>query len=223
MRKRGYQNAIISAAWFFLFLLFTAVVLTVDVQPIGPDGSRVGLATVNQILLEHLGMNMIWYKISEFLGLVALLVAVGFAVLGVFQMIRRRGVRHVDKDILALAAFYVALVACYAFFEVVVINYRPILMDGLLEASYPSSHVMLVTCIMSSAVIQFQHRISNRYIRLCATIVSVVVIAITIIGRLLSGVHWFTDVVGGLLLSAALVTLYYAVSLRFGQSNTNNA
>jgi undecaprenyl-diphosphatase len=36
------------------------------------------------------------------------------------------------------------------------------------------------------------------------------VILITVFGRLICGVHWFTDIVGGILISVSLVTAFAA-------------
>lgn len=102
--------------------------------------------------------------------------------------------------------------ACYLFFEQVVINYRPVLLGEELEASYPSSHTILVVCIMDTAAMQICRLFSDKKkLYLGMKCVSILLIVVTVIGRLLSGVHWFTDIVGGLLLSGALIVLYRAV------------
>lgn len=214
MTKSTRRYSLIAAGWLLLFVLFTIAVSTIDVQSIGPEGSRVGLAAVNRALFERLGARTLWLNITEALGIVAILVAAGFALLGLYQAVRRKGILRVDGDLLALAAFYVAVALAYVFFEVVVINYRPILVGGALEASYPSSHTMLVVCIMSAAIMQFHRRIGSRPLRVGAEVISAAIIAVTVVGRLLSGMHWFTDIVGGLLLSVALVTLYGAALAR---------
>ena len=56
----------------------------------------------------------------------------------------------------------------------------------------------------------------GRYIRgkaLCRAlqILCAVIIGVTVIGRLISGVHWFTDIIGGILISAALLALFSEV------------
>jgi undecaprenyl-diphosphatase len=134
-----------------------------------------------------------------------------FGILGLVQWIKRKSIRKVDYDIFVLGGFYIVTIAAYLFFESVVINYRPVLINGYLEASYPSSTTLLVMCVMPTAVMQFNSRIKNKVPRNIIAAAIIVLIAFMVIGRLISGVHWFTDIVGGALLSAGLVTMYYSV------------
>ena len=155
---------------------------------------------------------MQWYDITEYLGYLALAVAATFGATGLFQLVKRRSIRRVDQRILLLGAFYVLVLCCYVFFEVVIINFRPVLVEGQLEASYPSSHTVLTVCIMGTAALQLHRLLQNKkLLRIGAEILAVLIAGVTVVGRLLSGVHWFTDIVGGLLLSAALLVLYVAV------------
>ena len=202
---------LLPAALWAAFVLFTLLLTCVDVQSIGPQGSAVVFATVNGWAFQLLGVHLLWYHITDWLGVVAIAIAFAYAVTGLCQLIKRKSIRKVDRHILVLGGFYLLVIACYIFFENVVINCRPILMGGNLEASYPSSHIMIVVSIMATAAMAFRALCpQNKGWRLAVGIFAAVVIAITVIGRLIAGVHWLTDIVGGLLLSAALVVSYWA-------------
>lgn len=210
--KNKIRNNYISAIIFLvLFVLFTILVKTVDVKPAGPQGSLIGLSTVNTFVFDSLGQNGVWYAVSEGIGYLALLVAFSFAVLGLLQMLRRKSVFKIDADILALGVLYVVTVIAYVFFETVIINYRPVLVGGLLEASYPSSHTMLIVTILGSAGIQIDKRIQNKSLKNVLKAGCIVAIVATAVGRVASGMHWITDVIGALLLSLFLVLTYYSV------------
>ncbi len=193
------------------FVLWTVAVRSIDVQPIGPQGSSVGFATWNRFVHNLTGVHMPLYTLTDWLGLVPFVFVLGFAVLGLVQLIKRKSILKVDRSILALGGFYVAVMAAYVFFEIFVINYRPVLIEGTLEASYPSSTTMLVLCVMPTAVMQLRSRIKNRPFRHVVSVALIAFTAFMVIGRLISGVHWFTDIIGGALLSAGLVTLYHTV------------
>lgn len=184
----------------------------IDVQPIGPEGSVVGFATVNRFVHELTGANMSLYNITDWLGLAPLGFVMGFGTLGLVQWIKRKHILKVDYSILVLGGFYIVVMAVYVLFEMLTLNYRPVLINGILEASYPSSTTMLVMCVMPTAIMQFNERIRNNVLRRSVSVVITAFIVFMVIGRLVSGVHWFTDIVGGALLSAGLVVLYYAVS-----------
>ena len=194
-----------------LFAVLNAAILMVDVQPVGPLGSQVGLATVNDSIFRNLGTSQFWYEVTETLGKCTLLVAAGFGVAGLIQWIRRKSLFRVDAGILIMAGLYVVLGVIYLFFEKCIINYRPVLLDGVLEASFPSSHTMLSLCIWGSALLYFRQYLWNRPARTVLTVVCVAAMAVMVVGRLLSGVHWFTDIMGSIVLSAALVSLYAAM------------
>lgn len=197
-----------SCMFFLLFAIWTALVKLVDVKAIGPDGSSVGFASINGFFSDLLGYNDLFYKLTEILGLFPLAVIGCFGILGVYQLIKRKSLLKVDSDILILGIFYVFVLAVYVLFEVVVINHRPVLMDGVLEASYPSSHTLLALCVMLTADMQLRIRLASPKLRTAASVCILCITALTVIGRLLSGVHWFTDIVGGVLFSVGAVLLY---------------
>ena len=206
---------LITGALWMAFILFTALLTCVNVQPIGPQGSMVGFAGLNGWMFDRVGVHRFWYHLTDWLGLVPIAFALGFAAVGLWQWIRRRRIRRVDSSILVLGGFYLLVIGCYFFFERVVINYRPVLMDGNLEASYPSSHTVMVLCLMSTAAMEFRALCPRRK-RLCRCMdgLAALVIGITVVGRFLSGVHWVTDIIGGILLSAAWIALYIGVQKR---------
>ena len=192
------------------FAIWTVSVRFIDVKPIGPRESSVGFATLNGYFHSLTGVNISLYTITDWLGLVPIFIALGFAVLGLIEWIGRKSLFKVDKNILALGGFYIVVIAVYILFETVVINYRPTLIEGYLEVSYPSSTTLLVGCVMPTAMIQLGDRIRKRTLKKFLMLIISIFIAFMVIGRIVSGVHWITDIIGGVLLSAGLVTLYYS-------------
>ena len=209
MRKERKRYFFAAAGFLLAFALWTILLGVVDVQPIGPRGSAVGFATLNGAFHALTGANMKLYVITDWLGLVPVATALAFAVLGLVQWIQRRSLLKVDRDLFALGGFYLAVMGGYVLFECVVINRRPVLIDGFLEASYPSSTTLLVLCVMPTTMMQLWARIKRTALRRVLLIALLAFTAFMVVGRLLCGVHWLTDIIGGALLSAGLVTLYH--------------
>ena len=152
MQKKLKKYLIITGGLFLIFILFTVMVKTVDVQPVGPDRSKVGFASVNQCVFRFFGVNLLWYDITDWLGVFAIVFALGFAALGLFQLIKRRSIQKVDCRILLLGVFYVMVIAVYMFFEVVVVNNRPIILSESLEA-----FVSLLPCYVCKLYYGYSH------------------------------------------------------------------
>ena len=210
--KKNQAHFFIAVVLFIAFVVWTALVLLVDVGEAAPEGSVVGFSTLNMAFFESTGgkINETFYKLSEILGLTPFAVIGLFAVIGVYQFVHMRSIRKMGRDLFILGAFYLLVLAFYGLFEIVEINYRPVLIDGVLELSYPSSHTLLALCVFGSAIYQFTKRIKVKWLRillisLCAFLMTAIVVC-----RLLSGVHWLTDIIGGVLLSGALVSSYCA-------------
>lgn len=199
----------ISILFMVLFITFTILVMNIDVQPIGPNDSKVGLSTINGAFADTVGQNETWYKISDYAGYLALLIPVGFALLGLFQVIKRKSLLKVDRHLILLAVFYVIVLCAYITFEIFKVNYRPILVDGVLEASYPSSHTLLSLCITASAIFESHLLLKNKKaLLISADILFVTIGSVVLVGRILSGVHWLSDIIGGVLLSVSLVCFF---------------
>lgn len=204
------------------FALWTVLVRFIDVQTIGPNGSSVGFAVLNKAVHETIGVHWGLYTVTDWLGLIPIVFVLGFAVLGLVQLIRRRSLFKVDRSILVLGGFYIVVMSMYLLFEEVAINYRPVLIDGNLEASYPSSTTMLALCVLPTAMMQLKSRIRHIAVRSAVLVTLGALTAFMVVGRLLSGVHWLTDIIGGVLLSVGLVMLYAFAIKRQGKSRDNS-
>ena len=211
MKKKNQKNFCIAICMLIAFVMWTVAIRFIDVQAIGPQESTVGFATINRFVHNLTGVHMSLYTITDWLGLVPLMFVMGFGTLGLIQWIKRKHLLKVDYSILVLGGFYIVVMAAFVLFEVIVINYRPVLIDGILEASYPSSTTMLVMCVMPTAIMQFDTRIKHDVLKRCVTYGITAFIVFMVIGRLVSGVHWFTDIIGGALLSTGLVLMYRAI------------
>lgn len=208
MKKK--RKILIAAFSGLLAVVLILLIRFVDVAPIGSGGTSIGLSHLNRFIFELFGVNLIWYTITDWLGVVAILTAFLFALAGFIQMIKRKSPLKVDREILALGGLYIIVIGLYVLFELVIVNYRPIIMpDGLHpEASFPSSHTMLVCVIMGSDMMLLKRYIPNKILRRTLWTIAAAMIGITVIGRLISGVHWFTDILGGLLISTVLLSLF---------------
>ena len=213
MKKKQQRKCLIAAGVLGAFALWTGLVRYIDVRPVGPEGSAVGFAAVNQWFHALTGVHMKLYELTDWLSIIPLGIVAGFGILGLAQLLKRRSILKVDRSILLLGGFYIVVMALFVFFEIVVINYRPVLINGLLEASYPSSTTMLVLCVMPTALIQLKARIKVKGLKKVIAVTIILFDLFMVMGRLISGVHWLSDIVGGALLSAGLVLLYRAVSL----------
>lgn len=200
---------------FITGVLFAALIVLLkiyDVAAIGPMGTEIGFSHFNQFVHNLTGVNMLWYDITDYIGYAAIGVCALFAVVGFVQMVKRRSLIKVDKEILALGGLFVVVIGCYVFFEKYIINYRPIIMPGedMPEASFPSSHTMLIMTVFIAVMI-----ISDRYVSkglgALVRLACFLIVLVTIGGRLYCGVHWCTDIIGGILLSVTLLLLFSAV------------
>ncbi len=199
---------ILSIVMLAAFVLWTVLVSIVDVKAIGPETSSVGFACLNEFFHKLTGVNMELYNITDWLSIIPIMFIFGFAAIGFVQLVKRRSILKVDYSILTLGVFYGVVAAAFVAFEIFPINYRPILIKGALEASYPSSTTMLVMCVMPTAAMQINSRINNVTLRRIVNCAIYIFTAVMVIARLISGVHWLTDIIGGALFSAGLVMMY---------------
>lgn len=212
MRKKKSLAAAVGL--LAVFALWTVMIMHVDVQPIGPEESKVGLAALNGWFHALTGVNRTLYTITDWLGLVPILICACYGVLGTAQWIKRRRLLRVDPDIILLGIYYVLVICAYLFFEMVPVNYRPVLIDGYLEASYPSSTTLLVLSVMPTLKFQTDRRCREPKIQRPAAAFAILFSAFMVTGRLISGVHWLTDIIGSVLLSGGLYLLYTAAVAR---------
>ena len=211
MRKKSLIQFV---AVTLIAVVFTVLVKIVDVGFVSSTGSLVGFSSVNIPFSQKFGFNPIFYKVSEVLGYLIFLVIAVFAFIGCYQLIKRKSLMKVDKDLYALAITYVFTFALYIFFDkVLVINLRPIIMAGesIEEPSFPSSHTLLDVSVLGTAISECG-KIRKKSFRVSLVIVLAILMGATVLSRLFSGVHWVTDIVAGILWGEVMMTLYQLFS-----------
>ena len=195
-----------------LFIAWIIIVKTVDVGNVGPRGSSVGLSLINSSFhdlwhYDDCGYNKLWYSISKYIGYFGFAVVGCIGLFGLMQLIKRKSLKKVDKCILAVGGLYAVTVLFYVIFELVIVNYRPIIMPGKseLEASFPSSHTLMIMVIFISVMLLLKHYMNNSKLKLLMQFVCLIIIIAGVLGRVICGVHWFSDIIGGMLLASALL------------------
>ena len=209
--QKSKKFCLTSITFLVIFVLWTMLVKFVDVRPIGPNQSSVGFSLLNGLFHNFTGVNLSLYTITDILSVIPFSVCFVFGLIGLRQLITRKSFKKIDYDILMLGIYYIVVICLYLLFEKVIINYRPILINGLLEVSYPSSTTLLVVSVMPTAIIQTSRRIKCSELKLYINTLLYIFTIFMIGGRLISGVHWITDIIGGLLLSFGLLFGYVAI------------
>lgn len=213
MKENGKRLLFLGIILVAVFTIWTFLVQIVDVQPVGQNGTDIGFATFNCWFHKITGVHMTLYVITDWLGLVPIFVCMIFGGIGFGQLVKRRSLFKVDYDIIFLGIYYIIVISGYLIFEMIPINYRPILIEGFMETSYPSSTTLLVLSVMPTFVFQVNRRLENAAVKKTISILIIIFSAFMVIGRLVSGVHWFTDIVGSIVLSAGVYGIYKAVVL----------
>jgi len=211
MNTKRIINIILAVVFYIAFAVFTKAVMTYDLKPIGCDGSLVGFGSFNSRVFEQLGTSELWYEITQVLGYLALLICAVFALIGFVQLVKGKSLKAVDPDIICMGVLYILCIACYVVFLKVTINVRPVLENGAAESSYPSSHTMLAMCVFASLLIEIRRRITDSAKAMLESIACSFFISITVFGRLLSGMHWATDIIGAVLISFAFIFTFAAI------------
>lgn len=213
MKEKGKRLLCIGCVFNIVFIIWTLLIQRVDVRPLGVNGTNIGFATINCWFHELTGVHMKIYTITDWLGLVPIFICIIFGVIGFVQWIKRKSIFKVDYDIILLGMYYILVIFGYLIFEMTPINYRPILIEGFLEASYPSSTTLLVLCVMPTLMEQVNRRTEYETIKGIVRVFVICFSLFMVLGRLMSGVHWLTDIVGSIMLSLGLFCIYKAVVL----------
>lgn len=211
MNQETNRNTVQSLIMALFFIPWTFVLGTLDVKAVGPQGSSVGLSSLNLTVHKLFGFNNLLYKLTDFLSLIPLLIVVIYAFLGLSQLFKRKSIFKVDSDILIFGVYLIVVLSVFTLFEIVIINYRPILINGYLEASYPSSTTMLMLSVIPPIQMLYKSRIRKlKSQKFTSAFLQLFMISM-VLARIVSGVHWITDIVGGILLSSSLVKGFKAV------------
>lgn len=213
MKEKGKRKILFGLVLIIIFIIFTWFVQTIDVKPLGVNETDIGFSTFNCAFHKLCGVNMTLYVITDWAGLVPIFVAFSFGVLGFVQLVKRKSFIKVDTDILILGLYYVVVITLYVVFEMIRINYRPILINGFMETSYPSSTTLLVLGVMPTLMEQLNRRCKNGVVKITVCVFTIMFSIFVVVGRLVSGVHWFTDILGSLIISVGLFYVYKGFAL----------
>lgn len=213
MKEKGKRLLMVGGVLIVGFTIWTLLVQKIDVQPLGVKGTNIGFATINCWFHGLTGVHMEIYTITDWLGLVPIFICIIFGWIGCIQWIKRRSLIKVDYDIIFLGVYYLIVIVGYFIFEIIPINYRPILIEGYLEASYPSSTILLVLCVMPTLTEQINRRVEKNAVKKIVSSLVICFSAFMVMGRAISGVHWLTDIVGSIMLSTGLFYIYKAAIL----------
>lgn len=209
------QSKSAAVLWTLILLVYTLLVAFVDVKAIGPEGSSVGLASINAAFRDLVGQSAAFKIVSDVGFYFCVALCLFFIGLFLYQLLKRKSLLKVDRNLIALMYLYAMFIVLYLVFNsLIVVNYRPILKDGALDPSYPSTHVFLGIVAGISAIDGIFVYIKNENSRLALMIVCWVALLLSCLGRTMSGMHWLTDLLGGLIFASVCLAWYRRIWMK---------
>lgn len=156
---------------------------------------------------------MQWYKISDIILLASIAAIVVFAILGLCQWVNRKSLKKVDKPLIAMFLPLIAISITYFVFDKFLIwNTRP---NGSGEPSFPSTHVMVVATIFLCIAIILPRYIRSKFAYILLDAMMLILLTLVCVGRVVSNMHWISDVIGGLIFAGIFATIYYLIIRSF--------
>ncbi len=220
--KKNNINLIITSLLFATFSIFTILLRIVDIGINKTTRTKIGLSSINQPIATAIGTSSAWNTISAITFVLAGLVLAALITIAIIEFAKNKNIFKINPKLLYLIGLYALAGIFYLIFEICIINYRPVLEDGLIKASYPSSHTLLICVICISACFIVPDYIKNKPLKITAIAILLLLSILAPVSRLLSGMHWFTDVVGGIILSLALV-MTYLTAINFAKNEATTS
>ena len=212
--KESKKYLISSIILVLIAIIFTVLVKVIDKGAIGPNDTVVGFQAINDYIKNMFPFNNTLYKITKYAGFIPLIFGLYYAFIGFMQLVKKKSLKKVDSKIYLIAGFYIVVLILYVLFDKIAINYRPVIIDNELEPSYPSTHVLLAMCFCLSSVIISKYYMKKDTIRKIVNIATWILMLFIVVGRMMCGCHWFTDIVGGVLISLALLNIFNTILLK---------
>lgn len=155
---------------------------------------------------------MNWARITDIILISSILSLSVFAILGLCQLFSRKSIKKVDRSLLAMFIPLILMaVAYFVFNHFLIWNVRP---NGSGEASFPSSHVMVVSTIFFCIALILPQYIHSKLACASLNLLMLLLIVFTAIGRVVSNMHWMSDVFGALAFSAIFAFVYFLIIRR---------
>lgn len=198
--KKKILDIVIITNLFIIFIL-TILVKTVDIYYNVITKSNIGLYSLNKLFLNNNEFQFLKI-ISEIIFIICLLIIVIIGAMLIINYIKTKAINKKQKNFLIY--LFILFIIWVLFDKVLIINYRPIVVDGKIEGSYPSTHIMVITYTLLSLSYLLENKVNQKM----KYILSIIFILITFSGRVLSLMHWFTDGLCGLLVGLTFYLLF---------------
>ena len=213
LKKYGYFIA--SAVLLLIFIVFTILVKTVDVQYYF-NNTYVGFYSINSKFGEfvtNFGKYESMSKMSDIILYLSFAYILVLFIFALIELIKNKSFKKLNMNYYLVLGGYVLTVIFYFVFEVVKVNYSPISPIDNLKPSYPSSHVLLgcMFYLLNTFTAMKLLKPEKEWIKPLVFAATGVICLLLIFTRALSSKHWLTDIIASIILVSSLYTLFIGV------------
>lgn len=217
MKKFINLYTILGASFLFLFILLI-ILLCFDKAVIAENGYEVGLSHINNLVNYSYKENV--DLMSDLIFYVTFIVVIYAFSIGLYQLIKKKSLYKVDKSIIIFGiALVIAIIVWLLFDKVIELNIRP---THKIEGSFPSTHVMLATFFALSCHGFLCLRDQDKLIKYSSLVLAIIIIVIVTITRVIAGVHYITDVCGGLFIGLSFYFCTFGLIKAFDKKVEND-
>ena len=197
-----------------VILLVTLIIALLYID-VGYVNGNVGLFVINNFFATY-KINSSWDIFTTVILDITFVFIFTLVGIGIFQAIKRRSILKIDRNVVVTEILVVLMLLFSLFFSnVIFINNSPVLQNGVEVSSFPSNHIVIVTFVfltLATLVKDYFEIVKIGKINIICKFVSfgiaIIMIALMVVGKTLSGRIWFTDAISGLLLGLFFYSLF---------------